>query len=439
MNQLDATASPEPVMASPSTSSGQAEARQSMPPYQVNQDDGDDEDEISLLDLLQVVVDNLRLLILGPLAAGLLALGYTFTIAPTFTATTKFMPPQQQQSGAAAMLAGLGALGGLAGAATGIKNPADQYVAFSQSRSLQDALVDRFKLLERYEADFKQDARKTLGENVQITSGKDGLITIEASDKDPVFAAALANAHIEELGKLLARLAVTEAQQRRAFFEKQLNSAKDGLIKAEQALKASGVNSSALKASPAAAVEGLAKLKATITAQEIKLASMRGYLADSAPDFKQAQTELSAMRAQMAKTENEEPAGKGKESDYIARYREFKYQETLFELFSKQYEIARVDESREGAVIQVLDIAQAPERKSKPKKAQIAMITTLAATFALLLFVFIRQALRGAAQTPESAQKLALLSQAWRKALGRSTGPSLRALQAQDKPQRGNP
>jgi uncharacterized protein involved in exopolysaccharide biosynthesis len=404
-----------------------------MSPYE------DDEDEISLLDLLQVVVDNLRLLILGPLAAGLLALGYTFTIAPTFTATTKFMPPQQQQSGAAAMLAGLGALGGLAGAATGIKNPADQYVAFSQSRSVQDALVDRFKLLERYEADFKQDARKTLEANVQISSGKDGLITIEASDKDPVFAAALANAHIEELGKLLARLAVTEAQQRRAFFEKQLNSANDGLIKAEQALKASGVNSSALKASPAAAVEGLAKLKATITAQEIKLASMRGYLADSAPDFKQAQTELSAMRAQMAKTENEEPAGKGKESDYIARYREFKYQETLFELFSKQYEIARVDESREGAVIQVLDIAQAPERKSKPKKAQIAMITTLAATFALLLFVFIRQALRGAAQTPESAQKLALLSQAWRKALGRSTGPSLRALQAQDKPHRGNP
>lgn len=103
-----------------------------------------DDDEISLLDLLQVVADNLRLLILGPLAAGLLALGYTFTITPTFTATTKFIPPQQQQSGAASLLAGLGALGGLAGAAGGIKNPADQYVAFLKSRSVQDALVDRF-------------------------------------------------------------------------------------------------------------------------------------------------------------------------------------------------------------------------------------------------------------------------------------------------------
>jgi uncharacterized protein involved in exopolysaccharide biosynthesis len=394
MNQNEATA---------------AEARQTMP---------EDDDEISLLDLLQVVVDNLRLLILAPLIAGLAALGITFAIAPTYTATTKFMPPQQQQSGAAAMLAGLGALGGLAGAASGLKNPADQYVAFLKSRSVQDALIDRFKLTERYDEKFKQDTRLVLEKNVQIAAGKDGLITIDVDDKNPQFSAQLANAHIGELGKLLNRLAVTEAQQRRVFFEKQLNSAKDNLVKAEQALKASGVNSSALKASPAAAVEGMAKLKATIAAQEIKLASMRGYLTESAPDFKQAQTELYAMRGQMARAEKEEPASSG-DSDYIAKFRDFKYHETLFELFAKQYEMARVDESREGAIIQVLDVAQPPERKSKPKKAMIAMMTTLAVGFALLLFVFIRQALRGAARTPESAEKLSQLGQAWRRALGR--------------------
>jgi tyrosine-protein kinase Etk/Wzc len=381
-----------------------------------------DDDEISLLDLLQVVADNLRLLVLGPLAAGLVALGISFALTPTFTATTKFMPPQQQQSGAAAMLQSLGALGGLAGAAGGIKNPADQYVAFLKSRSIQDALIDRFKLLDRYEIKFREDARKTLDGNLQIASAKDGLITIDVSDKDPTFAAQLANAHIEELGKLLNRLAVTEAQQRRLFFEKQLANAKDNLVKAEQALKASGVNSSALKASPGAAVEGMAKLKAGITVQEIKLASMRGYLTESAPDFKQAQTELAAMRAQMTRAEREEPAAtdaNGGDSDYIARFRDFKYHETLFELFAKQYEMARIDESREGAVIQVLDAAQPPERKSKPKKAQIAMLTSLAAGFALLLFVFIRQALRGAGQTPESAEKLSRLRHAWARAIGR--------------------
>ena len=227
----------------------------------------EEDDEISLLDLLQVVADNLRLLVLGPLVVGLAALGFSFTIAPTFTATTKFMPPQQQQSGAAAMLAGLGALGGLAGAA-GIKSPADQYVAFLKSNSVQDALVDRLKLLDRYESKFRQDARLALSGNVVIASGKDGLISIEASDKDPAFAAQLANAHLEELGKLLNRLAVTEAQQRRVFFEKQLTNAKDSLTKADQALKASGVNSSVLKVTPGAAVEGMAKLKAGIAAQE---------------------------------------------------------------------------------------------------------------------------------------------------------------------------
>jgi tyrosine-protein kinase Etk/Wzc len=380
-------------------------------------------DEISLLDLLQVVADNLRLLVLAPLAAGLLALGYTFTIAPTFNAVTKFMPPQQQQSGAAAMLAGLGALGGLAGAAGGLKSPADQYVAFLKSNSVQDALIERFKLTERYESKFRDDTRKELTGKVQIASGKDGLISVDASDTEPAFAAQLANAHVEELRILLNRIAVTEAQQRRLFFENQLNKTKDNLVKAEQALKASGVNSGVLKANPQAAVEGLARLKAGVTAQEIKLASMRGYLTESAPDFKQAQIELAALRAQMARAEREEPAALGAgggAGDYIAKFRDFKYQETLFELFAKQYEMTRLDESREGSVIQVLDMAQAPERKSKPKKAQIAMMATLASGFAMLLFVFIRQALRGAAQSPESAEKLARLRGAWRRALGRS-------------------
>ena len=378
----------------------------------------DDDDGIDLLDLLQVLADNLRLLLLGPLAAGLLALGITFLIPPTFTATTRLMPPQQQQSAASAMLQGLGALGALPGVASALKNPADQYVAFLKSRSVQDALIDRFKLEQRYEARYRDDARTALASNVSVASGKDGLITIEASDPDPVFAANLANAHVEELSRLMTRLAVTEAQQRRVFFEKQLAGAQEKLIQSEQVLKSSGVNSNALKASPQAAVEGLARLKAGIAAQEVKLATMRGYLTASSPDFKQAQTELSALRGQLARAERADPVSEG-DSDYVAKFRDFKYHETLFELFAKQYEMARVDESREGAVIQVVDPAQPPERKSKPKKAQIAVATALGAGFALLVFVFLRQALRGAAQAPDAAGKVARLRSAWARALGR--------------------
>lgn len=378
-----------------------------------------EEDEISLLDLLQTIVDNLRLLILGPLVVGLAALGISFAVPPTFTATVKFLPPQQQQSAAASMLASLGGLGGLAGAAAGLKNPADQYLAFMKSNSVQDELIERFKLQERYETKFKDDTRKELTQNARATSGKDGIISIQVDDKDPKFAAELANAHVEELQKLLAKLAVTEAQQRRAFFEKQLSQVKEKFTEAEQALRATGVSSSVLKSNPTSALAAVAGLKAQVTAQEVKVGAMRGYLADTAPDFKQAMTELANLRAQLAKQEKDEPAAAAGQGDYVAKFREFKYQETLFELFARQFEMAKVDESREGAVIQVLDAAQPPERKSKPQKALIAIIATLAAGFALLLFVFIRQALRNASQDSESAQKMAALKTSWRKALGK--------------------
>lgn len=365
-----------------------------------------EEDEINLLDLVQVIADNLRLLVLGPLAVGLVALGISFAITPTFTAETRFLPPQQQQSAAAAMLQSLGALGGLAGAATGIKNPNDQFVAILKSRTLQDTLIERFDLMKRYDKELKQDTRKAFEKKTRVSAGKDNLIELEVDDYDPVFAARLANAYVEEFRKLLGKLALTEAQQRRAFFENQLTQTKDKLAQAEQALRATGVNSSALKSSPEAAIGAVAQLQAQIAGQEVKLASMRGYLTESAPDFKQAQTELSALRAQLTKAGQPNGAGKNGEADYIARYRDFRYYETLFELFAKQYELARADEAREGNVIQVVDLAVPPERKSKPKRALVAVLATLASGIVLLLVVFVRQALRNAGQKPESSARM---------------------------------
>ena len=376
-----------------------------------------DDDEISLLDLLQVVVDNLRLLVLGPLVCGLAALGISFAIAPTFTAKTQFLPPQQQSS-AASMLASIGALGGLAGTAAGLKSPADQYIAFMKSVSVQDALIERFELMKKYEAKIKIEARLALTGSVRIASGKDGLISVEVDDKDPKFAADLANAHVEELRNLLARLAVTEAQQRRLFFENQLQITKHNFTKADLALKSSGINSSVLKSSPASAVEVVARLKAGISVQEVKLGSMRNYLTENSPDFKQALSELASLKSQLSKAEKEEPASQGA-SDYVARYREFKYQETMFELFTKQFELAKVDESREGAVIQVLDLAEPPEKKAKPKEVMIAIIASLASGFALFLFVFLKSALKNASRHEETNLKLTALKSAWDSAIGR--------------------
>jgi len=360
-------------------------------------------------------------LVLGPLAVGLAALGISFSIAPTFTAKVTFLPPQQQQSSAAALLQSLGSLGGLAAGAAGagLKNPSDQYLAFLKSQTVTDAMIERFKLQERYEAKLRADARLELQGATRVAAGKDGLISIEVDDKDPAFAAELANAYVQELQNLIGRLALTEAQNRRVFFERKIQEAKTELAEADRALRSTGVSADTLKSSPAAAVESVARLKAGITAQEVKIGAMRGYLNDSAPEMRQALVELATLRTQLAKAEKDEPAHAGKlEDSYVERFRDYKYKETLYDLFTRQYELARVDEAREGAVIQVVDKALPPERKSKPKKALIAVVATLAAGFALLLFVFIRQALRNAEQGSETAEKLARLRGSFRQALG---------------------
>jgi tyrosine-protein kinase Etk/Wzc len=372
--------------------------------------------EINLLDLLQVIVDNLRLLILGPLVCGLASLGVSFAIAPTFTAKTQFLPPQQQQSSAASILTSLGAIGGLAGAVTGIKSPSDQYIAFMKSVSVQDSLIERMELLEKYNVKLKSEARQALSGKVRIFSGKDGLISVEVDDKNPEFAADLANAHVEELRNLLSRLAVTEAQQRRMFFDRQMEITKEKLIKADLALKSSGVNSNVLKLNPSSATEAVARLKAGISVQEVKLGAMRNYLTENSPEFKHALSELISLKTQLTKAESDEPLEKSA-SDYVSRYREFKYQETMFDLFTKQLELAKVDESREGAVLQVLDAAQTPERKAKPKEALIAISSTLVAGFMLLFFVFVRSALRSASRDPETHAKLQTLKKSFKGAV----------------------
>ena len=383
---------------------------------------GYDEDEISLVELATTLGEEKKLIFGLPFVAGILAIVVSLLLTPIFTAKTTLLPPQNNSGGgaAAAALASLGGLAGLAGISAG-GTTADTVVAMLKSRSAKDQIIDQFNLIEYYEAELREDVYRTLDEVVNVSSDKKtSMITLEVDDKDPKLAADMANAYFEVLKGLMTRVAVTEAQQRRAFFEKQLSLVQAKMIAAEQALRATGVNSSVLKSNPTSAVAAVAALKAQVTAQEVKVGAMRGYLADTAPDFKQALNELSNLRAQLAKQEKDEPASAAGQGDYVAKYREFKYQETLFDLFAKQFELAKIDESREGAVIQVLDAAQPPEKKAKPKKALIAIIATLAAGFALLLFVFIRQALHNANKDPESAQKLAALKTSWQKALGKA-------------------
>lgn len=376
-------------------------------------DPQDNDNGIDLLNLLTILAARWRLLVVAPIAAGAFALGGSYLIAPTYTAKTTFLPPQQQQSSAASALASLGALSGLAGGMAGIKSPADQYVALMQSNNVEDRIVDRFKLMDEYKSKFRFEARNTLEKNVRISLGKkDGLITVEVDAKNPQMAADMANMHVSELRRLTSELALTEAQQRRAFFEGELKRTQIKLIEAQQILQRSGFNPGALKAEPKAAAEGYATLKAQATAAEIKLQTMRRSLAETAPELQQQATLLGALRAQLSKLEGATIDMKS-DSDYIGRYREYKYQETLFELFSKQFEMARLDESREGALIQVVDPATPPEHKSKPKRASIAVATTFAAFLILTIGLLIRHFWRESKARPENSEKFARLEQAW--------------------------
>lgn len=331
-----------------------------------------------------------KLLVFGPLILGCIALGVSYLVTPTFTARASFLPPQQQGSAGSA-LASLGNLAGLAGVAGGGRTPVEQYVSFLQSRTLQDRIVDRFDLLNAYDEKLRIDALRELANRLRINLAKrEGVIAVEVDDESPQRAAEMANGFVDELRKLTATLAVTEAQQRRVFFENQLTATRDRLAKAQKTLQDSGFDQAALRAEPRASAEAYARLKAEVTVAEARLSGLRSSLSDSAPEVTQQAAAVSSLRQLAQRYEKTSPEAS---ADYISRYREFKYQEALFEVYSRQFELARVDEAKEGAFIQQIDVAQPPERKSKPKRSWVAIGATLVSAFVLALWVLGRAAL----------------------------------------------
>ena len=127
-----------------------------------------DNDSMTFLDYSVLLAGHWKLLVIGPLVAGLVALGITYLVAPTFSSRTVFLPPQQQQSLATSALASLGALGGLAGAPAGIRSPIDQYVTLLQSATVADRIIDRFGLMEVYDEEYRVDARKQLAKIIAV-------------------------------------------------------------------------------------------------------------------------------------------------------------------------------------------------------------------------------------------------------------------------------
>jgi len=391
---------------------------------------------VGLADLLTWIGEGKRLIAVVTVVAALASLVSALRAPFIFTARTTLLAPNSQQGGGSAALAALGSLGGLAGGLAS-RSPDELYVALLKGDSVQRALIDRFNLKEHYKVETYETLRKVLPSYLRVAADKkSGLITVEVDDESPKFAADLANAHADEITKVLGRLAVSEAQLRRAFFENQLKETKENLVRAEQALQATQEKSGmiVLDKQAEALIGGAAQLRAQITEREVQLKVLRTSATDQNPDVMRLGSELRALRTELARMESSQGAGSTTSAvempvgqipsasiDYVRARRELKLQETLLEGMVRQYWIAKLDEAKEGPALQQVDVALPPDRKSKPSRALIVIVATVLALLASTAFVVLRRYKAFVREyDPTSATAWARLSEAWR--LRRSAG-----------------
>jgi uncharacterized protein involved in exopolysaccharide biosynthesis len=387
--------------------------------------------EVSLLDLLIVLARRWRALLAGTAAIAAVAAIVSLLLPSRYTATTVILPPQQSTSSSALLLGqlgGLSPLASLAGGSLGLKNPNDLQVSMLKTRTVEDAMIDRFKLMALYRDQRRSDARKDFEKYTDIENGlKDGLIRVSVTDKDPKRAAEMANAYVDEFKKFSATIAVTEASQRRLFFEQQLVQAKENLAGAEEALKRTQQKTGLIQldGQARAVIESVARMRGQVAAKEVQILAMRQFAADQNPDLQLAEQELAGLKSQLSHMGAGHdvssgdflmPKGSVPEAglDYIRRLRDVKYNETVFELLAKQLEIAKIDEARQGSIVQVVDYAVEPDKRSSPKRLLILICATIGGFVLMVLWALFSETLRMARKDPAQRAQLDLLARSFR-------------------------
>ena len=383
-------------------------------------------DEISLLDLLIVLAARKRLIILITAAFAILAIVISLLLPVRYAATVVLLTPQQNSSLSNQLAAQLGSIGGVAASLSGgsslLRNPNDMYVAMFRSRAVEDAMIDHFGLMQEYHKRLYSDAQKQFESNSTIDgAGKDGLIHISVEDRDPTRARDLANGYVDQFRNLSEHMAITEAGQRRLFFEKQLQQANQSLADAEESLKETEQKTGliAIDAQTRALIESAASLRAEVAAKEVQIQGMQTYATGENAQLVEAQQELDSLRAQLARLGGDSdnsngiivPKGQMTEAgvEYVRKLREVKYYETIFDILARQFELAKLDEAREGALIQVVDPAIVPDKRSFPKRSLIVICSTLAGFLVSVFAVLALTGLQRIRNHPEASKKLAQL------------------------------
>lgn len=361
-------------------------------------------ESLSLLDLIEIIVRRWRMIVVISFIASIIVAIITMFMPNIYTAKAMVIPGDDDKSGlAGALMAQLGGLANLAGAGAGSKSTGDLYITMLKSESLKDPLVNRFKLMDIYKKKLRADTYAVLGENTNISLGKkDGVVSIMVDDKDPKLAAALANGYVEELGKLVIRLNMTGAGNNSDFLEKRLSEAKTDLSKAEEDLKAFQAQNKVISVTDQAqaTIGGIAQLKAQLAMQEVQLATLQSQFTDSSQEVKAVKATIANLRGQISSMEGKGGASSSIPSvgsmpqlgqDYVRLMREFKVQEAIFEMLTKQYEISQLNKAKDVAPFQVLQQAKVPEKKSKPVRSTIVLLSGLATAFVLILVVIIHE------------------------------------------------
>ncbi len=380
-------------------------------------------DKPDIIEVVLVLARKKKPILLFTAGVAIVATTIVLFLPKTYTATSTILPPQQKQSALNSMLGQIGAIAGLSGGDLGLRNPDDVFVAMLTSRTIEDNLVNRFDLRKVYRVKRYQDAQKKLEQNSEVIATKDGLISISVTDHDPKRAAEIANAYVQELYNVNQNLAITEASQRRLFYEQQIKAEQQELSSAELALRQVQEKSGLLQpeAQGRTIIASIADLRAQVATHEVQLQTMRSYATPNNPDLKRAETELAGMRGQLAKLEHSNAAaGNGNiaiparqmpeaELEYLRRSREVKYHEAFYDFLGKQLEAARIDEGQNAILVQVVDTAVPPERKSGPKRLLLVLVPTLAAFVVTCLAVLLMEALRRKYQDPNEVARLAML------------------------------
>jgi tyrosine-protein kinase Etk/Wzc len=381
----------------------------------------EDEHEVSGLDLLIVLVERKGVICACTAGFALVSLVISLLLPSHYTATVTILLPQQNTSMSSILTAQLGSMAALAGGSLGVKNSTDMYVALFKSRTVEEAMVLQFGLMNSYREPYLSDACKEFEKNTAISSGKDGLLHISVTDRDRGRAAAMANAYVDQYRALSGHLAVTEAARRRLFFQQQLEEAKDKLADADEALKETEQKTGLIEVSSQAKalIETAALLRAKVSAQEVIVRGMQMYATEQNAQLLQAQQQLASLRSQLAQLGGSESSGselivpKGKipeaGMEYLHKLRDVKYQETVFEILARQFEAAKLDEAKEGALIQVVDSAAVPDRKSSPKQGLIVAGSTFAGLLLSCLLACMQAAWGNLRTDSEFMQKWATL------------------------------